>query len=506
MRFRPLLPLLAVLAACSTSPDPEGPSPSSVSAGPEGTLIRVGEVQEGSITFEDPDWGDRGGFDLYRFQASEGQRLLIEMRSDEFDTYLVVGDKSGGIFNPITQDDDGGGDYDARIRFVAPASGTFWLLAQAYGDGTGSYVLSLNEMAEPRNAQVVRVDVGETVDGELTDDDAFEEFEEKHFDLYSFEAQEGQRYSITMRSPDFDSYVIVGRGTTDDFEEVTRNDDSGGNTDARVVLMPSESGTYSVRATSFDGTSIGAYSLTVDELGSSGPLVVGSIAIGDEVSGMLDEDDQVSDDGSFYDLYTFRGREGQRISITMSSNDLDSFVELGEGTDEFWGEHSDDDSGGGLDARITTTLWRSGEFTIRANALYPEETGSYTIAIEELPEPGPVQVRAITLGQTLEGELTPSDAMLDDESYYDVYTFRANAGDRVSITLRSDDFDSYLSFGSWDGDDVDITDSDDDSGGGLSGLDSQIQLTIPSSGTYGLQVNSLSAGETGSYTITLEEQ
>ncbi len=431
---------------------------------------------------------------------------MLEMRADDFDTYLVVGDKSGGIFNPIMQDDDGGGDYDARIRFTAPATGTYWVLAQAYGEGSGNYVLTLDAMPAPRPAQVVRLQPGEAVEGELTDDDAFEEYEEKHYDLYAFEGHEGRRYAITLRSFDFDSYLIVGTGTGEDFEEITRNDDSGGNTDARVVLTPAESGTYAIRVTAFDGTSTGSYTVEVDELGSTGPLVVGALSMGDEVSGILDDSDQVSDDGSYYDLYTFRGREGQRISITMSSNDLDSYLELGQGTDDFWGEHSDDDSAGGLDARIIATLWTSGDFTIRANALYPEETGSYTIRLEELPESGPVDVRPITVGQTIEGTLEPSDAMLEDESYYDIYTFRADAGDRVSITLRSDDFDSYLSFGNWNGDDLDVTDSDDDSGGGLSGLDSQLQLTIRSGGTYAIQVNSLGALETGGYTLELEEQ
>ena len=43
-------------------------------------------------------------------------------------------------------------------------------------------------------------------------------------------------------------------------------------------------------------------------------------------------------------------------------------------------------------------------------------------------------------------DLEPGDAIgvLDDGSHYDIYTFSGPAGQRVRITLRSDDFDAFL--------------------------------------------------------------
>ena len=499
MRLRILVTLVAAsgLAACASGPSSEDPAP----GGPEGTLLRVGEVQESVITSEDPTWGDHGRFHLYRFRANADDRLVLEMTSEEFDTYLVIGDKAGGIFNPVSQDDDGGGDLDARIRFVAPETGTYWVLAQAYAaDGTGSYVLSLDTMATPRPAIATSLDVGVEEEGLLEESDALDEYDEKHYDVYLFQGQAGQRYSVSLGSADFDAYLVLGQGEGEDFVEITSNDDSGGNTDARIVFTPEETGSYTVRVTSFDG-STGSYTIMVDEMSPPGPLVVTPITIGAERSGSLDDSDQISDDGSYYDLYRFSGREGQRLAITMSSSDIDSYLELGEGDEEFWGDYSDDDSGGDLDARIVVTLWRTGEFTIRANSLYPEETGDYTIAVEELPESGPADVSEIDLGQTIEGSLESSDAMLDDGSYYDIYTFRGTAGQRVRITLRSEDFDSYLHFGRWRNDDIEVSEADDDSGGEL---DSQLEITIPETGTYGIRANSLGADETGDYTIRLQ--
>ena len=510
MHFRTVafLAAMPLLAACGASaPQTAQPQPGTVTTGPEGRMLRVGEMDEGVITEQDPIWGSNGRFHLYRFDATAGERYVVEMTSEDFDTYLVVGDRPSGVFSPIAYDDDGGGDLDARVRFVAPATGTYWVLAQAYAEyGLGSYLISLDRLPAPIAATPVPLTIGASVDGELTEGDALDEYDEKSYDLYTFQAEAGHRYAITLASSDFDAYLVLGRTDEGAFEEIDRNDDGSGSTDSRIVFVPTESGTYSIHATSFDAGESGSYSVRVTELAPPGPATITTISIGQELRGTLDEDDQIGDDGSFYDIYRFRGREGQRVSITMSSNDLDSYLQLGEAADEFWEDHSDDDSAGGLDSRIVATLWRTGEYEIHANSLNADEIGSYTLTLEEMPESGPAEVRPIELGRTVEGEIEATDASLPDDSYYDIYTLRANGGDRLSITLRSDDFDSYLAFGPWRNDEIEITHSDDDSGGGLQGLDSQIQLTIPSTGTYAIRVNTLGGMEFGSYTLRVDRQ
>ena len=511
MHLRSVVSIAAatLLAGCASStPEPEAPRPdATVTSGEEGRLLRIGEVDEGVLTEADPVWGSNGRFHLYRFRANAGDRLVIDMESEDFDTYLVVGDRPAGVFSPIASDDDSGGDLDSRVRFDVPATGTYWVIAQAYQDfGTGSYTILLDRRPALREAVPVAIAVGGSASGELSADDALDEYEEKSYDLYTFDAVAGRRYSISLASPDFDAYLVVGRSGTLEFEEIASNDDSGGSTDARVVFSAEESGAHVIRATSFDGGASGDYTLRVTELTPAGPAAVSTIAFGREMSGVLDETDQVADDGGYYDIYRFSGREGQRVVISMESDELDSHLRLGEAGDDFWEDYSDDDSGGGLNARIVTTLWRNGEYEIRAGSFHPDETGSYSVRLEEMPEAGPAQVRSITVGQTLEGSLDPTDATLGDDSYYDIYTFRASAGDQVSITLRSEDFDSYLGFGPWRNGEIDVTENDDDSGQGLTGLDAQIQLTIQESGTYAIRVNSLGAMEFGEYTLELARQ
>ena len=53
----------------------------------------------------------------------------------------------------------------------------------------------------------------------------------------------------------------------------------------------------------------------------------------------------------------------------------------------------------------------------------------------------------ISVGASLEGELTGRDPTTDDGSHYDGYRFQARAGERVAISLESDSFDPVLIVG-----------------------------------------------------------
>lgn len=505
----PLVFSLAVacgLAACAPSrPATEQPAPHMTAADDsEGTPIRVGETAAGALTESDAVWGNHGRFDLYRFQANEEDRLLVELTSDEFDAYLVVGDRAGGIFNPTWEDDDGGSALDARVRFTAPRTGTYWILAQSYSESaTGSYVLSVSVAPPP--AAAVAIAPGASIDGRLEDTDRYDDIEQRYFDAYTLEAEAGRRYMVRMESIELDSYLMLGQGAGEAFDETTRNDDGGGGYDARIIFAPRASGVYTIRASAYGGGPAGAYTLSVTEMAPPAPLVVAPLTVGEPASGSLGLSDRIDGDGSFYDVYSFNGTEGDRVSITMRSDAFDSHLAVGEpaeGDDEFWGEYSDDDSGGGLDARVVATLWRTGEYHIHARSLFPDESGPYTITLEELPPPGPVSVTPIRVGTSVSGDLEPTDAILDDDSHHDIYTFRGTAGQRLRITLTSDDFDAYLSFGAWQDGAIEVTHTDDDSAGDL---DSMIEVTLPSTGTYAIQANSYGGGELGAYSVTLEE-
>ncbi len=104
-------------------------------------------------------------------------------------------------------------------------------------------------------------------------------------------------------------------------------------------------------------------------------------------------------------------------------------------------------------------------------------------------------------GQTVQGELAPGDPRLDDDTHYDVWRFEAQPGHVYQVTLRSDAFDAFLAVGSR-GAECTQCEMDDD---GAGGTDAQTEYRARTDGTVEIRVNSLSAGETGRYTLELQD-
>jgi hypothetical protein len=227
------------------------------------------------------------------------------------------------------------------------------------------------------------------------------------------------------------------------------------------------------------------------------------IRMGQTVSGRLTEQSmKAPEDQSFYDLYTYAGKRGERVRFTLRSKDFDAYLNVGRAdkSGSFESLDTDDDGGGGTDARVEITLPADGVYSVRANTLNAGDSGAYTLQLEQGVPPAPVVLRPITVGQTVRGELTEADPKLGDDSFYDLYTFQARAGDGVTATLRSSDFDAFLVLGRMNGEEFEEIESDDDKGGGT---DSRVSATLPAAGTYALRVNTLYGGKTGAYTLEL---
>jgi putative transposon-encoded protein len=104
-----------------------------------------------------------------------------------------------------------------------------------------------------------------------------------------------------------------------------------------------------------------------------------SAAIGQTHGGALNNTDCQLDDNSYADFYTFQGNQGQQVTITMNSSQIDSYLGLANMSGTFTME--DDDSGGGWTARIIATLPETGTYVILANSASPNEFGGYTLTI-----------------------------------------------------------------------------------------------------------------------------
>lgn len=438
---------------------------------------------------------DEYRYDTYRFRATAGQRLEFILRSGAFDAFLAVHEE--GRAEPLATDDDGlGEETDSRLRFTAEKDGEYLLRARTLtGLAGGNYGLSMTER-EPAAPvpEPSAITLGQTLDNSLTRDDA-ESDQDGHYDAYQFTAAAGQRFTFDLVSEAFDPVLRVGRMEGEVFTELGMNDD-GPDTglNSRLVFAAPDAGDYVVRVTSLSESGEGDYKLSLSE--GPAPVAATPIAIGDEVSGELQETDGRSADGYAADTYRFEGREGQRVRVDMTASDFDSYLEL---FDDAETSLATDDDGGpeGLNSRINFTLPRTGSYVIQARG-FSDATGNYTLKLSEIEPDRPPQV--IAFGATVQGEIGESDNEDGDGRHFEAYSFAATEGQRIRAIMRSGDFDTYLQIGNAEGD-FSTLGSDDD--GLAEGTDSRLDFTIPTDGTYVLRALPLGSDGEGLYSLEL---
>jgi hypothetical protein len=414
--------------------------------------------------------------------------------TEKLDPVVSVGRIEHGNFVEIAKNDDAGtGGLDSYLVFTAPSSGEFIVHAAALSaDSSGDYILKLEEGPPPLAAEPIAI--GDTKQGELTESDGVNDSGARA-DAYSFTATAGQRIEATATSETFDTYLEVFNAAG---ESVDQDDDGGDDTDSRLVTTLKDAGTYTLQVRAVGDPLLGAYVLKLAEAAPA--PVPTALPFGDTVQGEITEDGARDDDGRGYQAYTFHGTEGNRVQIVVRSGDFDAFVQIGKAGDAFEALGTDDDGlGEGTDSRLNYILPETGDYVIRASPLGSDEKGLFSIALTDKgpqPEPG-----SILVGATARGTLTDNDGIADDGSFFDAYAITVAEGDKLDVTLVSNDFDAYLDIGKMNDGTWESTVSDDDS---LSDTHAKVEWTVEDAGTYIIRARSFAQGQTGAYTLAVE--
>ncbi|MBN4053427.1 hypothetical protein JYT97_00920 [Haliea sp. AH-315-K21] len=192
----------------------------------------------------------------------------------------------------------------------------------------------------------------------------------KYLDSYFFEGSANQRTVFELRSVDFDTYLIVIAPNGEEFE----NDDYEGDLNrSRLSLDLTLSGAYEVLVTSFGSGETGAYTLeinTEDEL-------EGEVTL-DEI-GRLEAGDEVQASGEFIDSFEIVALPGQLLTISLKSEDFDTYLIVKSPSGEFF---SDDDSlGFGSNSLLEIEAAEFGTFDIQVTSYFEEETGEYALQV-----------------------------------------------------------------------------------------------------------------------------
>lgn len=224
-----------------------------------------------------------------------------------------------------------------------------------------------------------------------------------------------------------------------------------------------------------------------------------TIAVGATVEGRLGRTDPVVMGRGAFHAYRFEAAAGGRYRLTMRSADVDAYVwvaqTVGELTDQVV---SDDDGGGDTDAQLLFRPTRAGTYLIVAQSLDPEETGSYTLAVESVPVPAPVAGPPLVLGQPREGALVTEGPEMDDGDetvVYAAYTLTGR-GERVRVTVRSGVFDAMLRVMRVGPRGETLVTSDDDTGGGT-----DAEVTFVADGTFRVYVRAVDPRDHGGFVI-----
>lgn len=221
-------------------------------------MDRNGRLESGDATLTTGEF-----VDSYEFEGSPGQRVAIDLRSSDFDTYLILKDPVGEQTENDDSDDGGGVGHSSLAADLLEA-GTYKVLVTSYESGeSGAYSLTIDPTAARRGAPATRdvttLTVGAPVDGRLEDTDPTFEAGEHH-DSYVFDGDSGDTVRIELTSTEFDTYLGL---VTPSGEEIA-NDDFEGDTERSVIeLTLAEAGRYRVQATSYSAAERGPYRLSL---------------------------------------------------------------------------------------------------------------------------------------------------------------------------------------------------------------------------------------------------
>jgi S1-C subfamily serine protease len=214
---------------------------------------------------------------------------------------------------------------------------------------------------------------GPAVNGKLTEKSSVLPADNSFFDLYSFEGRAGQQITIEMKSQEIDPYLIL---LGPNQREIAQDDDGGGGKNARITVTLAADGTYTLVANSYQARQSGAYTL---ELKASVPTAP-SRAILQEEGALVAGGPVLPSDNSLYREYTFEGRSGQSVTISLESTDFDPYVAIFGPNGRLVAEN-DDASDSTKNAFLSVTLPATGRYRVVVNAYDASGRGRYSLTI-----------------------------------------------------------------------------------------------------------------------------
>ena len=219
--------------------------------------------------------------------------------------------------------------------------------------------------------------------------------------------------------------------------------------------------------------------------------------------------DSTNRSGRYARFYSFTLERQTEVQIGLTSpEDTYMYLLQGDGTDGAVVAENDDvdDGSGTTNSGLTRTL-EAGTYTVEATTYSLGLTGSFVLRIGDLnattPEPTPTDECGynVTADGTLNGEWAEGcESQARDGRYARFYSFSLDAEGEVTVTLESDEADTYLYLREGEARSGDFLRENDDHEGSIT--ISRIQEAL-AAGSYTIEATTYDAGEPGGFTLTI---
>jgi hypothetical protein len=460
------------------------------SAATSGSLA-AGDSITGNIQFTgDQDW--------FRIELTAGRIYAFELRGIDSaggtlaDPFLLLLDSAGDFLASNFGDGVGA---DAYMSLSVANSGTYYLAALG-SDGT--YTLQASDIGADDYADNATttgtLGMGGTATGTIqfnSDQDWFRiELIAGHF--YVFDMKGVDSGGGTLADPMLQLHSATSGYLATDF-------DSGIGSDARLNFYATSSGSHFLAAIGA-GSAAGTYTLMATDLGADdydGSIATtGSLSPGGSITGniqMSQESDWFRIELSAGRIYAFDLKGADSGGGTL----VDPHLRIQDGAGSFL--FSDDNSGIGLDARLTFLATSSGTYYLAAAGVSESGVGSYTLTATDIGTDDHVGGTA-TISSLEPGGSAVGDIQFSNDQ--DWFRIDLTAGTTNIFTLRGAESgmgtlaNPMLQLFSANGLYLDS--------GYNSGADNGLLLayTPASSGTYYLSAAGIYGSDLGTYTLS----
>jgi hypothetical protein len=305
---------------------------------PQATELRLDAQLAGNINV--------GGSYWYRVRATQAGFLVVETRGNT-DTFLEAYDES---YNLIDKNDDGGEDYNARVKLFAETGRTYLFRLRGYSDEeSGPYRIVASIEPVPA-ATELRLET--MVSGNL-----------RGRDEYWYSIRASQACLLTVET--FGSIDTYLEAYDSSYNLITSNDDGGDGGNAKIEMLAGSGKTYLFNLRGYNGDISGSYRIWA----SSRPIPPASeLRLGATIPGNIRE-------GEDY-WYSVRSTESGYITVGTTGS-IDTYLEAYDSAYKLLGP--DDDGGGNGNAELEIPVQSGQTYLFRLRGYNSTTSGPYRI-------------------------------------------------------------------------------------------------------------------------------